>query len=339
MTRRSHRMQKPRHVLSGSALTLVLTLLVAGAVADQGWGFSAIALGVAALAIGGLHLIFPQGPLFALGVANGLAVYVCLYAVLGRAAFPLALDWARPLGFLLPVASFVAACWLRRRALLRLAEGLVPPDLEHLPRFARWLLFTAVVGVMSLATPINRLPPFEQSVALLTAMAVISGISAAAVRDVVRLLIDIAAILQTVTARLAHLAVPIATYISIFALLSVVFGCFYRIADGLSQVPLFIQLNQPARLDFSDALHFSVVTLATVGYGDIQPIDDGIRLLAAIQMLSGQLLLLFGFAEIMRSTPALLHEVAGSRAGLASREPEPGRAASPTVTRREVAGE
>jgi hypothetical protein len=109
VTRRARRLRQPRHGLSGAALTLALTLLVAGGVADQGWGFSAIALGVAALAVGGLHLIFPHGPLFALGVSNGLAVYICLYAVLGRAAFPWALDWARPLGFLLPVASFVGA--------------------------------------------------------------------------------------------------------------------------------------------------------------------------------------------------------------------------------------
>jgi len=46
------------------------------------------------------------------------------------------------------------------------------------------------------------------------------------------------------------------------------------------------------------------VTLATVGYGDILPVDDGVRILAAIEMLVGQLLLLFGFSEIMRSRKA-----------------------------------
>ena len=55
------------------------------------------------------------------------------------------------------------------------------------------------------------------------------------------------------------------------------------------------------RLGFRDALHFSIVTVSTVGYGDIWPEDDGVRLLAAVEVLSGQLLLLFGFYEITRS--------------------------------------
>ncbi len=326
-----HRLQRPqRQGLIGAGLTVGLTLLVAGGVADQGWAFSAMALLVAGLAVGGLHLIFPHGPLFALGVANGLAVYICLYVVLGRAAFPLAMDWARPVGFLLPVAAFVAACWLRRADLLRLAEATSAPDLEHLPRFARWLGFTALIGLVSMATPINRLPELEQTAMLLLAMAVIAGISAAAVSDVVRLLVDIAAILQTVSKRLAHLAVPMATYVSIFALLGVVFGCCYRIADGLSRTPLFYALGQPSRLDFSDALHFSIVTLSTVGYGDIQPSDDGVRLLAAIQMLLGQLLLLFGFGEIMRGS---VTGEAASAAAAAEKKP------AATPPRREVAGE
>jgi hypothetical protein len=133
------------------------------------------------------------------------------------------------------------------------------------------------------------------------AMGIVAAIGAASVGDVVRLLVDVATMLRRVSARLRILAVPIATYVSMFALLAVAFGCFYRISDGLSREPIFMLVGQPSRITFSDALHFSVVTLSTVGYGDIQPADDGIRLLAAIQMVLGQLLLLFGFAEIMRS--------------------------------------
>jgi hypothetical protein len=113
--------------------------------------------------------------------------------------------------------------------------------------------------------------------------------------------------------------VPIAAFSSLWALLVVIFGCLYRISDGLSKGPLFHGPEGPIRIDFSDALHFSVVTLSSVGYGDIQPVDDGIRVLASIQMLFAQLLLLFGFYEIMR----------GSRAGTPDAQVE-GPAASRT---------
>lgn len=298
--RKQHRDRRTAY--GSGAVTLALMLLVAAAAGDDGWVFSVAALVVAGLAMGGLYLVFPHGPLFGLGVANGLAVYMCLYVVIGRSAFPHVLDWALPLGFLMPVAAFVGTCWLRRRELLALAsEGLDDADITHLPRFLRWLALCGVVGVLSLASPFNRESPQIQTIVLLAAMGVISTISVIAVRDVVRLLVDIAAILTLVAARIRFLAVPMATYVSLFALIAVAFGCFYRIADALSQGPLFQKIGTMGRLDFSEALHFSVVTLATVGYGDILPVDDGIRILAAIQMLIGQLLLLFGFSEIMRS--------------------------------------
>ena len=298
---RTIRRQRRTAYRSG-AMTLGLMLLVAAAVGDDGWLFSVAALVVAVLAMGGLYLVFPHGPLFGLGVATGLAVYMCLYVVIGRSAFPQVLAWALPIGFLMPVASFVAACWLKRRELVALAsEGLDKADITHLPRFLRWLGLCGVVGVLSLASPFNRFGAEAQTVSLLLAMAAISTISVVAVRDVVRLLVDVAAILTLVTARVRFLAVPMATYVSLFALIAVAFGCFYRIADALSTEPLFQKLGMMGRLSFSEALHFSVVTLATVGYGDILPVDDGIRILSAIQMLMGQLLLLFGFSEIMRS--------------------------------------
>jgi hypothetical protein len=202
-------------------------------------------------------------------------------------------------GFLLPVLAFVGACWWRRRALRVAVEGRA--DLAHFPRFLRWLLASGIVGVVSVSSPISRLDAAGQTLALLLAMGAIAAISAFSVGDVVRLLVDIATMLRRVGGRLRLLAVPIATYVSLFALLGVAFACFYRIADGLSREPLFMAVGTPARISFSDALHFSVVTLSTVGYGDVQPRDDGVRILAAIQMVFGQLLLLFGFAEIMRS--------------------------------------
>ncbi|MBL6456257.1 two pore domain potassium channel family protein [Belnapia sp. T6] len=303
----------PRGFLTAFGMSLGLMLLVAGGVADRGGTFPLVLLGASALAIGALTLLFPHGPQFALGTTNGLAMYACLFVVLGRAGFPDATDWARAIAFLLPILGFVGACVIRRRVLSAWAEEEEAADLAHLPRFARWLAVTGLVGVVSLSLPINRLDAAGQGVALICAMGAIGLVSAIAVGDVVRLLVDIAVIFRVVTRRLSRLAVPIAAYSSLWALLTVVFGCLYRIADGLSSAPLYTSTQGPVRIDFSDALHFSVVTLSTVGYGDIIPLDDGIRLLAGIQMLLAQLLLLFGFIEIMR----------GSRAGLPDAGAEP----------------
>src|SRR6478672_9367970 len=99
---RPHRRGTPRGFLQALGLSLGLMLL-----------------GGAAVAIGALYLLFPHGPQFALGTTNGLAMYACLYVVLGRAGFPDAPGWARTAGFLLPVATFVVACWWRRRDLGR----------------------------------------------------------------------------------------------------------------------------------------------------------------------------------------------------------------------------
>lgn len=290
-----------RRALLATGLTLAFMLLVAMGVSDQGWIFAALALLIASLALGGLHLIFPHGLMFALGAANGLAIYVSLFVVIGRASFPAAAEWSRAVAFLLPVLAFVLACWVRRDVLVGAASGEGGGDLRHFPRAARWLVPTCMIGVISLSTPINRATPEWQSMALLLAMGGIATIGAFSVGHIVRLLVDISAILRRVGMRLQFLAVPVATYVSLFALLSVGFACFYRIADEFSRGEIFVLMGQPGRLSFSDALHFSIVTLSTVGYGDIQPTDDGIRLLAAIQMILGQLLLLFGFAEIMRS--------------------------------------
>ena len=293
-----------RGFLTAEATALALMLLVAGGIADEGLLLSAVAFGGVGVAVGALYLLFPQGPQFALNAANGLAMYTCLYAVIGRSAFPEAEDWARIAAFLAPIAAFVGACWVRRAALRPWIGSAHPPDLAHLPRFARWMGQVGAVAVLSLALPVSRADPGTQTVALLVAMAAISAVSAGSVGEVVRLLADIAAIFREVTGRLALLAVPVAAYCSLWAMLAVVFGCLYRIADGLSRKPLFVGTDGPIRLDFPAALHFSAATLSTVGYGDIQPLDNGARLLATLQALAGQLLLLFGFYEIMRGSQA-----------------------------------
>jgi hypothetical protein len=283
------------------AFTMALSLLVAWGVGDEGRLLPVTVLAVAGIGLGFLYLLFPRGLHFAFGTATGLALYSTLFVVLGRAQFPDAPDWSRAPAFLLPVVAFLAMVWWRREELSRIAEHLASDTLEELPHAARWLVFVALVGLFCFVLPVNRAAPATQGAALLAAMGAIALMVTFAVRDVVRLLIDVALIIDELTARARHLAVPVVAFLLMYALLVIGFASAYRIADGLSLVPLFHGPDGAIRLSYSDALHFSVATLSTVGYGDIRPTDDGVRVLSSAQVVAGQLLLLFGFAEIMRS--------------------------------------
>ena len=60
-------------------------------------------------------------------------------------------------------------------------------------------------------------------------------------------------------------------------------------------------MRSPARISFVDALYYSVVTITTLGFGDITPASMLVRALTGLEVVSGVLMLLFGFSEIMRS--------------------------------------
>lgn len=315
MTAAADRYRPPKGWLRSVAMTLGFGLLVAGGVADQDSPFPYLVIGVAALGLGTLYLLFPHGMHAAFGISAGLAVYACLFTVMGRAAFPDAPSWSRAPAFLMPVAAFLVAVWWRRGKLRLVAEAERPFDLDHLPRMARWLIPVWAIGAFSLALPVNRLPVFDQGTALLLAMAVISIIVAASVGAVVLLLTDMALITQELAGRAGRMLVPMIAFLAMYVMLVVAFACFYRIAQGLSLHSLFHGPQGPVPLPFPDALYFSLVTQATVGYGDVTPHDDGIRLLASVQVVAGQVLLLFGFAEIMRTRRVLGGEGSPRRPG------------------------
>jgi hypothetical protein len=300
MNARRHR---PQFVvwLRATIVSLALAVLVAWGVGDEGVLLPASVIAAAGLGLGFLYWLLPRGVHFAVGTGAGLALYATLFVVLGRAQFPDATDPARAAALLLPVLAFIGTAWVRRRSLAEFTGAVAWRDVEELSHSARWLLYAGLVGLACFVLPINRLSAPVQSAALLVAMAAIAVIVAFAERDVVRLLVDVSLILRDVSHRGRHIVVPATAFTLLYALLVVVFAAAYRISDGLSVVPLFHGPAGPMRVSYSDALHFSVTTLSTVGYGDIQPRDDGIRVLASLQVVAGQLLLLFGFAEIMRS--------------------------------------
>jgi voltage-gated potassium channel len=245
--------------------------------------------------------MFPGGSHFGVTMANALAVYVCVFVFFRDANYHDASQAASTVAMALPVLFFLGGCFARRRRVASSIHARRGPGVVRLPRIDRWIPVLALVGAASFAIPRLGLSPAGQDVALIVSMTVIAIAVAYAARDVVVLLIDIALVFEGVTARLDRLLMPVMAFLTFYSLLVVVFACLYRIADLTLAAAQFVVLGSPARIGFADALYFSVITIATVGYGDITPAGPLVRGLAAIEVVLGLLLLLFGFSEIMRS--------------------------------------
>ncbi len=61
----------------------------------------------------------------------------------------------------------------------------------------------------------------------------------------------------------------------------------------------------PRQQNFLTALYYSGVTVATLGYGDIQPIVEPFRILAVLEALMGAVTIAFGVAYVLAVYPAL----------------------------------
>ena len=281
--------------------TMGLGGLVALGVADDGIWFPLVVLATAGGGFAILFRVFPRGLDFALGAAIGFATYAALFTMIARTAFPQAPDVLVGVAFLIPMAAFLLAVLAKRALLSRMVEEGATPDERHLRRIGRLAFLLVVIAAASLALPANRMGPLWQGAAMVAGAGLIGALAAGAVRELIRLMVDMAQLMDAISGRMVALVVPIAAYAALFSLITIVFACLFRIADGLSRIALFSGPSGPMRLNFRDAFHFSIVTISTVGYGDIWPVDDGARLLSAVEVLAGQILLLFGFYEITRS--------------------------------------
>lgn len=281
--------------------TLVLVGLVCVALGAE-WRLALAALGICATSFGFFYLAFPGGLHFGITMANFLAVYACMFVFFHDANFPAAGLAPSVAALALPVAAFLLRCFLARRRVAAMIRARRSQELTHLPRLTRWLPTTALVGALSFVLPRFALPAQGQGAVLVIAMATIAAAVVHAQRDVILLMMDVAMVFEGVSRRIDRLVMPAMAFLTFYSLLVIVFACLYRIAELTLGGGQFVVHGRVAALSFSDALYFSVVTISTVGYGDITPVSPLARGLSGLEVVCGLMLLLFGFAEIMRGS-------------------------------------
>lgn len=288
------------HWLRSVVFTVGLVGLVALAVGAD-WSVTIGAVVTCSLGFGFFYLVFPGGAHFGMTVANFLAIYACLFEFFRAANFATATRSITLAALGLPVLAFLVGCFLHRRQVFGIIRARRIRPLERLPGLSRWFLATLMVGVSSFALPRLALEPLSLGLTLLGYMSVIAILVLLSVRDVVLVMMDIAMVFEGVTARADRLIMPMMAFLTFYSLLVVVFACLYRLADLISPMPQFALHSTPARVGFVDALYYSVATITTLGFGDIAPLSMLVRALTGVEVVSGVLMLLFGFSEIMRS--------------------------------------
>jgi Ion channel len=141
---------------------------------------------------------------------------------------------------------------------------------------------------------------------LLVVVAVIPGIASSDAADITIPAVLALLVLGSVAAvgrRLqSHPVVTGATILGavcLYLLLGLLFASIYAIAGGAGRVFVQQATSRPV-----DDVYFSFITLATVGYGDLTPSGDLIRIVAAVEALVGQLYLVTVIAVLVGNVGA-----------------------------------
>jgi voltage-gated potassium channel len=288
--------------LTRGALSLAFLFLVAVATAGI---FSPLFIAIllsAGLAIAAIQALFPVSRLFSIAFANLIAVYAAIFSLFAEEVFAGVDPALLSIGFCLPIFAFVAGCWLRRdqvRAVV--AHPAIRSERRMLGAFL-WLFPTFIVaGAVVLLSHVVE-PIANTGVVLLGAMVLVGLIVFTVSRDVAIFLVDTGLLFEEFFFRISQQVIPAFAFLTFYSLLVILFASAYQILSQYTSEPHFYVGGAPRALSFSESIYFSIVSMSTVGYGDIVPHSSLARLLASLEVICGFMLLLFGVSELLEYT-------------------------------------
>jgi voltage-gated potassium channel len=228
-----------------------------------------------------------------------IAVYDAIFSLFVEEIFSEVNVRILSIGFCLPIFFFVTGCWIRRGQIRAVVARPAIRDGRRLMRAAAWLAPISSVGaaVFFLSRTAETLA--NTDMVFLGAMFIIGLIVLFVSRDVATFLIEAVLLFEEFLSRVAQLLIPTFAFLSFYSVLVVLFASAYRIISQYTYESHFYVEGNPRALSFSESIYFSVVTISTVGYGDITPHSSLARVLASLEVICGFLLLLFGVSELL----------------------------------------
>lgn len=289
-----------RQWMRAVVFTALTVLLIAVGVTESIGLLTLLVLAAVFSGAGVFLWLFPGSRFFVLSFANSLAIYTCVYFFLATENFPGAASWAFVVGFLLPIFSFLVGAWSRRDEIRRVAYAEQLVERRHPARIFAWLVPVSILSALTFVVPALDLGTLGVSIVMVGAMVLTSIFIMVMSRTISVFLIDTGLLFDQFFVRMLQLFAPAFAFFTLYSFNVIVFAMIYRIIDRFAQTPLFLIEGERAPISFVDSLYFSLITVSTVGYGDITPASDIVRAVTAVEVMIGVLLFLFGFYEIMR---------------------------------------
>ncbi|CAK0745537.1 Potassium channel domain-containing protein [uncultured Gammaproteobacteria bacterium] len=281
-------------LLSGIALTIKA---VAGTLAF-------VLLGSIAFVIAVFHRVFPNSRFFTMALVNFIGIYACLFTIVVEGNFPNIGQREQAVGFIMPLIAFLIGACARAEMIRGIVQSRHLRDEARFAEIFVWLIpMFGMIGV-TFALPAEGIRGTSPAIPFFLLIGVIAVIVIWVSRDIALFLIDTGLLFEGFFKQVARMIVPAFAFLTFYSILVIAFAVLYYLIDRLTGDPDFIIEGVRRSITFAESLYFSLVTLSTVGYGDILPHSGPARMLAAVEIVSGLLLLLFGFSAIIRHTPA-----------------------------------
>ena len=279
--------------------TVVLLWLVTFALGNS-VGYPGLVVAMAALSLLVLSHFFPHSDFFNLVYANGIAVYACLFGFFSESLFSRLIEWQLSLGFAFPILGFLGGVILKRDEIKSVLDTRsIQSGQISLSRSTIWLVPVMAIGIAAFVWPMDEWGVPMLEAVFFAKMLAIGLIVLWASRDIAVVIMDTGILFENFMQTAAEMVQPALAFFTIYSLDVVIFSCIYRSIDHISRLPHFTVEGVARDLDFTESLYFSFVTLSTVGYGDILPATDAIRLIVAAQVFTGIMLILFGVHAVM----------------------------------------
>lgn len=276
-------------------------LALVGYAANETVGLFAESIATVIVLVTAFHFLFgSRSAFFNIVFANAMTVYLCLFTFFVESVFATLPPFKISVGFLLPLAAFLLGVVYRRREIMEIiASRTYVKEAEFLRSFL-WFLPIIVVGITVFCIHQSKTLPVEITETLfILEMSTISGIVFLASRDFTLMMIDAGFLFGNFFTENARLVKPVFAFFTFYSLSVIIFASMYRVIEHLSVIPQFKVFGATRDISFVESMYFSFVTASTLGYGDILPDTNAMRLLVSVQGLVSMLLFFFGVHAVL----------------------------------------